>query len=171
MALLYENKIPMNREAFVAKIKEICSKLGINPNWLMFCINLETAGTFSHTIVNSIGATGLIQFLQSTAVGLGTTTAALRQMTNVQQLDYVYKYLKPHASQFNSFEDVYCAIFYPAAIGKPDTYVITSDAVARANPLFDINKDLDITKLEIRTKLYSLVPNDFKSEFLKKKVA
>lgn len=171
MALLYENKIPMNREAFVAKIKEISAKLGINPNWLMFCINLETAGTFSHTIVNTIGATGLIQFLKSTAIGLGTTTAALRQMTNIQQLDYVYKYLKPHASKFNSFEDVYCAIFYPAAIGKPDTYVITSDSVARANPLFDINKDLDITKLEIRTKLYFLVPNEFKSEFLKKKVA
>jgi len=169
--LLYEEKIPMNRVAFVAKVKEICAKLGINPNWLMFAMNLETAGTFSHTIVNSIGATGLIQFLKSTAIGLGTTAAALRQMTNIQQLDYVYKYLRPHASKFNSFEDVYCAIFYPVAIGKPDTYVITSDSVARANPLFDTNRDLDISKLEIRLKLLSMVPAMYKAEFSKKKVA
>jgi len=169
--LLYENKIPMNRDAFVVKVKEICAKLGINPNWLMFAMNLETAGTFSHTIVNSIGATGLIQFLQSTAIGLGTTTAALRQMTNVQQLDYVYKYLKPYASKFNSFEDVYCAIFYPLAIGKADAWVIPSTAVARQNPLFDINKDVKITKLEIRTKLLSMVPVVYQNEFLKKKSA
>jgi len=170
MALLYEEKIPMNREAFVAKVKEICAKMGINPNWLMFCMNLETAGTMSHTIVNSIGATGLIQFLPSTAKGLGTTTAALRQMTNVQQLDYVYKYLKGYASRFIDFTDVYSAIFYPVFIGKPDTYVVTSDSVARANPLFDLNKDLDISKSELKARLLGMVPSAYKSEFLKKKV-
>jgi len=169
MALLYENKIPMNTAAFVAKVIDISKKLGINPNWLMFAMNLETAGTMSHTIVNSIGATGLIQFLPSTAAGLGTTTAALRQMTNVQQLDYVYKYLKVYAIKFKAFEDVYCAIFYPVLIGKPDNYVIPSTAVARQNPLFDINKDLKITKLEVRTKLLSMVPTAFINDFLKKK--
>ena len=39
--------------------------------------------------VNPIsGATGLIQFMPSTARG-GTTTAVLKRMSNVQQLDYV----------------------------------------------------------------------------------
>jgi len=167
--LLYENKIPQNKIEFVAKVKAICAKMGFNPNWLMFCMNLETAGTMSHTITNSIGATGLIQFLPSTARELGTTTAALRAMTNVQQLDYVYKYLVRYSSKFNSFEDVYCAIFYPVAIGEPDSYVITSDTVARQNPLFDTNKDLDITKLEIKNKLLSMVPAEWRTEFLKKK--
>jgi len=161
MSLLYEEKIPINRTAFVAKVNEICGKLGIPSDWLMFVMNLETAGTMSHTIVNSIGATGLIQFLPS--------TAALRQMTNVQQLDYVYKYLRTYAVKFKSFEDVYCAVFYPAAIGKADDYIIGSTQVAKQNPLFDINKDWKITKLELRTKLISLVPNVYKDEFLKKK--
>lgn len=171
--LLYENKIPQNREAFVAKIKQICAELGFDPNWLMFCINLETAGTFSHTITNSIGATGLIQFLKSTAISLGTTTDKLRAMSNVQQLDYVKKYFVQNGyhRKVKSFEDVYLAIFYPAAMGKPDDYTITSDLVARQNPMFDLNKDLDITKSEIRVKLFSLVPGDWKSEFTKKKVA
>lgn len=166
--LLYEEKIPINRAAFVAKVIEISKKLGINPNWLMFCMNLETAGTMSHTIVNTIGATGLIQFLPSTAAGLGTTTANLRLMTNVEQLDYVYKYLKVYSSRFLDFTDVYSAIFYPAFIGKPDTYSV-SGAVARQNPLFDINKDSTITKLELKTKLLERVPKDWQAEFLKKK--
>ena len=171
MPLLYENKIPINRTAFVAKIKDICAKLSIEPNWLMFAMNLETAGTFSHTIVNSIGATGLIQFMPSTAIDLGTTTAKLRQMTNIEQLDYVYKYLRRYGyGKMHSFEDVYLTIFYPVAVGKPDTYVITSDSVARANPLFDTNKDLNIGKLEIKNKLLSMVPAEYRDEFLKKKV-
>ncbi|HLP06066.1 MAG TPA: transglycosylase SLT domain-containing protein [Paludibacter sp.] len=167
--LLYEEKIHENKAAFVEKVKAISSKLGINPNWLMFCMNLETAGTMSHTITNSIGAIGLIQFLPSTAKALGTTTALLRQMTNVEQLDYVYKYLKTYVGKYNDFTDVYSAIFYPAFIGKPDTYVVTSDTVARQNPLFDTNKDLDISKLELKNKLMSMVPAAWKSEILKKK--
>lgn len=171
MKLLYIEKVQQNRDAFEAKVIEICKKLGFNPNWLMFCMNLETAGTMSHTIINSIGATGLIQFLPSTARDLGTTTAKLRTMSNVEQLDYVYKYFTKYgyAQKIYSFDDVYLAIFYPAAMGKPDTYVITSDTVARQNPMFDLNSDLDITKLEIKTKLLSRIPAAYKDEFLKKK--
>jgi hypothetical protein len=169
--LLYIEKVPANRDAFAAKVIEICDKMGFDPNWLMFCIHLETAGTMSHTILNSIGATGLIQFLPKTAADLGTTTSALRTMTNVQQLDYVYKYFTKYGyhRRVRTFEDVYLAIFWPDAIGKPDTYTITSDVVARQNPMFDLNRDLDITKLEIRTKLLSMLPSAYRAEFLKKK--
>ncbi len=169
--LLYIEKVQTNRDAFAAKVIDICDKMGFNPNWLMFCMNLETAGTMSHTILNSIGAVGLIQFLPKTAADLGTTTSALRMMSNVQQLDYVYKYFTKYGyhRKIRSFEDVYLTIFWPDAVGKPDTYTITSDIVARQNPMFDLNSDLDITKLEIKTKLFSMLPAAYKPEFLKKK--
>lgn len=42
------------------------------------------------------GAIGLIQFMPSTAKGLGTSTSALKQMTAVDQLAYVEKYFAPY---------------------------------------------------------------------------
>ena len=167
--LIYEEKVPINKTAFVAKVREISERLNINPNWLMLLMNFETAGTMSHTIVNNIGATGLIQFMPNTAIGLGTTTAELRQMTNVEQLEYVYKYLKPYKRHYNSLTDLYLAIFYPAALGKGADYVITSDAVAKANPVFDLNKDLDISVKEIETVINSRIPQAWLNEFSKKK--
>ncbi len=43
--------------------------------------------------------------MPSTAKRLGTTTAALKGMTGVQQLDYVQKYLQPYAGKINSLQD------------------------------------------------------------------
>jgi hypothetical protein len=68
--------------------------------------------------VNKIsGATGLIQFMPSTAKSLGTTTDVLLSMNNIQQLNYVLAYLRPYKGKMNNFVDVYLAVFYPAAIG------------------------------------------------------
>jgi hypothetical protein len=58
-------------------------------------------------------ATGIIQFMPRTAKGLNTTTQALYKMTNVQQLDYVYKYFLPAKGKLKSFEDLYLYTFYP----------------------------------------------------------
>ena len=167
--LIYEELVLLNKTAFVAKVREISERLGINPNWLMFLIHFETAGTMSHTIVNKIGATGLIQFMPKTAIGLGTTTAALRQMTNVEQLEYVYKYLLPYKRHYHRLIDLYLAIFYPVALGRGADYVITSDAVAKANPIFDLNKDLDISIKEIETVIYGRIPKAWYNELTKKK--
>ncbi len=68
-------------QAFKQKLNTICRELDINPNHLMACMAFETGETFRPDKTNSIGATGLIQFMPSTAKGLGTSTAALRQMT------------------------------------------------------------------------------------------
>ena len=58
-------------------------------------MSFETGGEFSPATKNRMqsGATGLIQFTDKTAKGLGTTTEALAKMTPEQQLDYVEKYL------------------------------------------------------------------------------
>lgn len=164
--MIFEELIKQNRTLFVQKVNKICSDLGIEPNWLMLTMWFETAGTLDHRIVNKIsGATGLIQFMPNTAKQLGTTTEQLRNMTNVEQLDYVHKYLKAYKGRMKNWLDVYCAVFWPAAIGKSDDYVITSDIVAKQNPVFDLNKDLDIHKWEIRQALKNRIPNPYKKYF------
>jgi hypothetical protein len=124
-----------NKEAFMTKVNEIASKLGIKSEWLMAVMAFESG--LNHKAVNKTsGATGLIQFMPSTATGLGTSTSALAAMTNVQQLDYVYKYLAPYKSKMTSLAHVYLSVFYPAAVGKADTYVIgaVGSKIAQQNP-------------------------------------
>lgn len=165
--MIFEELIKQNRTLFIQRVSEICSDLEIDPNWLMLTMWFETAGTLNHRIVNKIsGATGLIQFMPSTAKQLGITTEQLRNMTNVEQLDYVHKYLKPYKGKMKNWLDVYCAVFWPAAIGKSDDYVITSDIVAKQNPVFDLNKDLNISKQEIRKALLKSIPEQYKYLFI-----
>ncbi len=164
--MIFENLIKENKEAFLKKVEDVAYFLGVNPNWLMFVMWFETAHTLNSKIRNGIGATGLIQFMPSTAEGLGTTTDKLRAMSNVEQLVYVQKHLSRFRGKYQSFVDLYCAVFWPAAVGKPDSYVITSDKVAAQNPIFDLNGDKDITKGEIRQALLKQIPNEFKHLFI-----
>lgn len=113
-------------EAFRAKVIEISRNLAVDPNWLMAVIGFETGYTFSPAVRNpSSSATGLIQFVQSTAIGLGTTTARLARMTAVEQLDYVERYYDAiPSSRIRSLGDAYLAVLFPPGIGRPDTYVM-----------------------------------------------
>lgn len=164
--MIFEHLIKENKESFLSKVREVCTYLHIKEDWLMLVMWFETARTFDHKIVNKVsGATGLIQFMPKTARSLGTTTEALKLMSNVEQLDYVKRYLAPYRGAMDNWLDVYCAVFYPVLIGKPDSYVITSDIVARQNPVFDLNKDLDIHKWEIRQALQKSIPNEYKHLF------
>lgn len=157
--MILENKITQNKTAFLEKVKSISSLLGIAPDWLMLVMYIETAHTFNPTIVSpKTGATGLIQFMPSTAQSLGTTTSALAKMSNVQQLDYVYKYLKPYTGRFRSLVDVYFAVFFPLAIGKPSNWVLqttklSASLIAAQNPLWNTNGDQQITVSEVANYL------------------
>lgn len=156
--MIFEHLITENKEAFIQKVIEVAEYLQVLPEHLMFLMWFETAHTLNHRIQNKIGATGLIQFLESTARFLGTTTDALIKMSNVEQMEYVKKHLGIFKGKYKDYVDLYCGIFYPAAVGKPDTYRITSDKIAKQNPLFDINKDFDISKSEIREALKRQIP-------------
>lgn len=182
MALIYENKVPaLYRTAFIAKLVRVANNLRINPNWLMAIIYFETAGSFSPSITNSLGYTGLIQFGTAAATSLGTTTAALRQMSAVQQLDYVEKYYKMWFKNLKitapeSFVDTYLITFFPAAVNKGLDFVIkangiSASALAKANPIFDLNKDQQLTVAEVQKVMLSrLPPGGWIEDFLKKKV-
>lgn len=157
---------------FRKKLILICNELNINPNWLISCMAFETGETFSPSIVNKVsGATGLIQFMPSTARSLGTTTEALKKLSDVQQLDYVLKYFLPYKNRIKNLEDCYMAILFPVAIGKPLDYPLFIKNDSRfpkryiQNNGLDKNKDGVITKAEATGKVWEkyekgLLPNN-----------
>lgn len=130
-------------EEFRIKAKVVAASVGIQADNLMSVMAFETGESFRPDVRNPYsGAVGLIQFLRTTAVGLGTTTEALARMTAVKQLDYVQSYYRPYSGRMNNLGDTYMAVLWPAGIGKPDSYVLWS---ATANPTtYRQNKGLDI---------------------------
>ena len=140
---------PKVSKEFKQKVIDISQKLKIKPDYLMACIAFESAETFSPSVRNPYSkAVGLIQFLESTANDLGTSTKELAQMTALKQLDYVEKYFKSYSGKLTSVEDVYMVIFYPKAVGKSDEYVIST----KGNKIYDQNDKLDTNKDGILTK-------------------
>lgn len=129
------------QEAFRAKVIAIAKGLSIDPNWLMAVMAFETGETFYPYVANGAGskAIGLIQFVPSTAAGLGTTTQSLARMSAVEQLDWVEKYYKPFSGRVRNLGDAYMAVFWPPGIGKPDSYVLFTSA----DPAYEKNKPLD----------------------------
>lgn len=168
MAILFQEKV---NQAFIIKAQQVAKRLGIPVDWLMAVIELETGGEFRADIVNSLGYTGLIQFGKAAAERIGTTQEKLKEMTEVEQLEYVYKYLYIYRHKLSSYVDLYLSIFFPAALDKPLDYVLqtkrlSASRIAKANPLFDINKDGKITVAEIQQKLLKRIPNDFHASIL-----
>lgn len=113
-------------DEFRAKVTSIAKGLSLDPNWLMAVMAWETGKTFSPAARNpGSSATGLIQFLQSTAVALGTTISQLARMSAVEQLNYVERYYRATpASRIHNLGDAYLAVLFPVAIGRPDSYVM-----------------------------------------------
>jgi hypothetical protein len=167
MALVFENKVPASyRVAFIAKVIDISNRLGIDPNWLMAIMDLETGGRFTANITNSLGYTGLIQFGEDSARSLGTTTDKLRNMSAVEQLDYVYRYFLPHKEKLNTFVDTYLQVFFPIAVGKGDDFLIQSKGlsatrIGSANKGLDDNKDGVIYVWEVRKALLERLPSEW----------
>ena len=143
-----------------------------DPNWLMACIAWETGEKFSASVKNMAGsgATGLIQFMPTTAKELGTyrkttlTTAMLAKMTAEDQLTWVYWYMRlmiERHGAITNLEDCYMAILWPAAIGEPVASPLWTKkgrpTTYRQNAGLDKNTDGTITKLEaadhVRAKL------------------
>lgn len=170
--MLFQEKVKINRDAFLKRVAEVASNCNMQPEWLMAIINFETAGTFSPAIKNpSTGATGLIQFMPATAEELGTSTAALAAMTNVQQLKYVEQYFRMQIRRHGTIDNVaeaYLAVFYPAAIAWPMERQFPAQ-VYRQNKVFDLNSDGTLTKTEIIEKIVSTIPAAYRNAIVEKK--
>ena len=105
------------------------------------------------------GATGLIQFMPKTAEGLGTSTAALKAMTPLEQLDYVEKFLVQNkkSAGFSSSArlsggDLYALVFLPGR-AKRDVLTTSNEKYYTWNKGLDANKDGQITKTELNQRV------------------
>lgn len=174
MSLLFSNKVS---QAFASKIEDISGKLGIDPNWIMFLIDFESAGSFSASVPNGYNCYGLIQFCPDqtggsykTIDGTTYTMEEIAAMSEVRQLDLVYDYLKGFRHDIDSYYDLYFSILWPSAIGQDDSYVIRTGS----NPIFDLNKNGTITVGEVKqfldNRVKQVVPKSLQDSFKKKEV-
>lgn len=161
---LYQKAENKQGVEFVEACEKLAKKLEVPTSWLLAVMHHESK--FSHTVANYAGskAVGLIQFMPTTAKGLGTTTKELASLTAVEQLKYVETYLmqekKVHGGFF-SCGDLYFAVFYPKyrkdvksrnfakVIGKYPKKTYTQ------NSGMDYNKDKVLTVGDICTYFYS----------------
>jgi len=129
-------------------LERAARKLGVQTDWLATIISFESAGTFSPAKLNQAGsgAFGLIQFLPSTAARLlhlsnDDAVDKGRAMSFSEQLnDLVVPYFQSFGRRFNSLQDLYYAVFWPAAIGKDPNTVIIQGPTAKA---YTQNRGLD----------------------------
>jgi lysophospholipase L1-like esterase len=147
--LIFANKVSPE---FQQKIVQIAQDLGTDPNFLMAIMEFES-GINPARQNKSSKATGLIQFLPSTAKGLRTTVDALQKMTAEEQLPFVARYFASYKGKIKTIEDAYMAVLFPRAMGKPNDYVLfTKDDKDPRNYNFnkglDANKDGKVTKEE-----------------------
>lgn len=150
---------------FLARVKQIAQNVGCNYRDLLAVMNSES-GLNAQATNPKGGATGLIQFMPSTAKGYGTTTAALRSMTPIQQLDYVERILKK-TKKSAGFSDshqltggeLYALVFLPAR-AKREVLTTSNELYYRANKGADANRDGKITKSELDARVRSRYVND-----------
>lgn len=150
----------------LAALHSTAAALGMDVDWLAAVISFETGGTFSPSVLNAAGsgAFGLIQFLPSTAAAIlgypntadGKAQAVLRgrEMSFAQQLrEMVIPYFR--GGRYNSLDDVYLKVFYPAAMNKSSDYVVgaAGTKVYEQNKGFDKNADGEITRSEITSRI------------------
>lgn len=148
----------------INKTVQISKKFNIPPEWLIAVMDYETGGSFSPQIKNPVStATGLIQFTEQTANDLGTSTSQLREMSQLEQLDYVEKYLQQSKrGSIKSLEQLYLMILGGAgkqALGLEEVLYRVGSREYRDNKGFDKNNDGAITVQEavspIQNKLSS----------------
>lgn len=118
---------------FSAKLESICSNLGCNPQD-MIGLMFSESGLNPDARNKSSNATGLIQFLPSTAQRLGTTVSELKNMSAVDQLDYIEEYYSrtknaylPNATELSG-GDLYALTWLP---GRAEQYVLVESNNAK----------------------------------------
>jgi hypothetical protein len=150
--------------AFEKKLEQVAKNLKVSKADLIGIMKHES-GLNPAAVNPSTGATGLIQFMPATARAMGTSTEALRNMSAIEQLDYVEKFYKPIAGKAKDIGDLYMFTFLPAAVGKSNDFVIgakgsgnaiwgiSQDALYRQNAGFDLNKKGYYTVGDVKTKI------------------
>jgi hypothetical protein len=163
--LAYQNYVST---AFANRVIEMGKRLGIDPNWLMITMALETGKTFRAGTTNSTGAVGLIQWTDKGLAELnryyktGLTKDALRKMTELEQLVWVERWFAMYKTKIRSLTDTYLSVFAPAYIGAAGSTVLyrSPSAAYNANASLDTTRNGTITISEVAARLSGWIPKD-----------
>ncbi len=163
---------------FLERTVQIAKEISVDPRDLLTIMSFETGGTFDPAKKNGAGsgATGLIQFMPSTARELGTTTSALAGMSQTEQLEYVRSYFhmrKSELGEARDLESLYMHVLLPKAANLSNdaalfaangNAVLSGPTAYRQNRGLDVNGDGIVQKRETRGHLdshYQRVINQF----------
>ena len=148
---------------FQSEVSRVAKSLNVPEDYMYAIMSFETGGSFDTSQKNMAGsgATGLIQFMPSTAEGLGTTTEELAQMSRSDQMKYVEKYLgqnlagRMDTKDGAALSDFYMSVLYPVAVGKPENYALFKQGSREYAQNAGLDKDGDgiVTKAEAAAKV------------------
>ena len=134
---------------FSARLSEIAKKYGCSEQDLIGLMYSES-GLNPQAVNSNGGATGLIQFMPSTATNLGTTTGDLSGKTGVQQLEYVDKYLGQYLKEGGNYSggDLYTIVFLPAYLNR-EVLTTSGENYYNWNSGLDYDGNGDISKTDL----------------------
>jgi Transglycosylase SLT domain len=157
-------KILRDQPHFWLELQAVAARLKTQPSWLLNVMAVESL--LNPSARNSLPgqtASGLLQFIEATAQSMGTTTAAIRRMSPVEQLRLVEKYLTPFRGRLNSQGDIYTAVFRGFIVAGGDASVVVPiDNSSKENHIYslnnwlDFNRDGKITKGELALAAYTI---------------
>lgn len=150
-----QTNLALQEPDFIHELKNVAARLGVNANDILKVMKKES--NLNPKAVNPYSnATGLIQFLPSTAASLGTSVDDLFNMTATDQLKYVELYLKKAGVKSGmSAGDIYMAVFMPVHLSKKDNFVLArlGDTIYSQNRVLDTNRDGTITVGDVKSSV------------------
>lgn len=146
-------------DAFFNKVCAVAQRLHCDANALMGVMNSESGIDPSRGNAAGGSAVGLIQFMPQTAAQLGTSSAALKSMSAVEQLNYVEKMINYSKKIGGISQDqpvdsatLYTLVFLPA-YAKKDVLTVKGHKFYNANSGLDKDGDGMITKADMRRRV------------------
>ena len=145
---------------FCEKVIAISKRVKCNPDDLMALMYSECRfNPGAKNKANKKENVGLIQFGDAARKELGVTKEQLINMSAIEQLDYVERYLQKYRKDNNYSDEDYidtgtlaAIVFRPAYAEREIVARRGSDAYRKNKPL-DLNKDGKITKTELAKRL------------------
>ena len=145
-ARLNFERLIANYPEFLPELQRVAARLETRPEWLLNVMACESSFVASaRNPLPGQTASGLLQIIGQTAVVLGTTTAAIRRMNPIEQLQIVEKYFAPFKGHLNSLADVYLAVFRGLIVnGGTETVVAPLNNSNKERQAYSLNKGLDL---------------------------
>jgi Transglycosylase SLT domain len=145
-ARLNFERLIANFPEFLPELQRVAARLETRPEWLLNVMACESSFVASaRNPLPGQTASGLLQIIRQTAIGLGTTTAAISRMNPIEQLQFVEKYFVHFRGNLNSLADVYLAVFRGFIVnGGPETVVAPLNNSSKERQAYSLNKGLDL---------------------------